>query len=381
MNNILRNILRLIILAALLTAAAWPSMAVNPVYMGTLPAQVNESSGLSFTGGSSFWTHNDGYGDNNLYKVSNTGTLSRTVTVLNAVNDDWEDLCHDVSRTWLYIGDFGNNDCDRTNLRIYRVPYPSYVSGTTVTAEEISFTFPDQHAFPSPWMNFDVEAFFHFNGHLYLFTKADGDAIGYTKMYRLSDDPGSYSATLVDSFYTNDRTTSADISPDGSSVILIAKKRINMLRGFSGDDFFGGQHTLISINGTWAQREAVSFWSNNEIYLSNEDAGDGNELDYIDLSPWIPAMTTGLSHINESVDFSVYPNPARNFLQANVGNINGSLLFELYDLTGKAVRTLRRESATEQLRMDVADLPQGVYFCKLFLDNRELGSKRVLISR
>ena len=51
-----------------------------------------------------------------------------------------------------------------------------------------------------PWMNFDVEAFFHFNGHLYLFTKADGDAIGYTKMYRLSDDPGSYSATLVDSF-------------------------------------------------------------------------------------------------------------------------------------------------------------------------------------
>ena len=125
MNNILRNILRLIILAALLTAAAWPSMAVNPVYMGTLPAQVNESSGLSFTGGSSFWTHNDGYGDNNLYKVSNTGTLSRTVTVLNAVNDDWEDLCHDVSRTWLYIGDFGNNDCDRTNLRIYRVPYPS----------------------------------------------------------------------------------------------------------------------------------------------------------------------------------------------------------------------------------------------------------------
>ncbi|HRI41572.1 MAG TPA: hypothetical protein PLW54_07800 [Bacteroidia bacterium] len=54
MNNILRNILRLIILAALLTAAAWPSMAVNPVYMGTLPAQVNESSGLSFTGDSSF---------------------------------------------------------------------------------------------------------------------------------------------------------------------------------------------------------------------------------------------------------------------------------------------------------------------------------------
>lgn len=381
MSNLLRNLFRLILLALLLTAAAWPSMAVNPVYMGALPAQINESSGLSFTGGSSFWTHNDGYGDNNLYKVSNTGTLSRTVTVLNAVNDDWEDLCHDASRTWLYIGDFGNNECDRTNLRVYRVPYPSSVSGTSVTAEAINFSYPDQRAIPSPWMNFDVEAFFHFNGHLYLFTKADGNAIGYTKIYRLPDDPGTYTATLVDSFYTNDRTTSADISPDGSTVILIANTRIHLFRNFSGDDFFRGQHTLISINGTWAQREAVSFWSNNEIYLSNEDAGSGNELDYIDLSPWIPAMTTSLSHISESVDFSVYPNPARNFVQANVGNINGSLSFELYDLTGKAVRSVRRESATEQLRMDVADLPQGVYFCKFFADNRELGSKRILISR
>lgn len=369
------------LLVVLLTAAAWPSLAVNPVYMGSLPSQVDESSGLSFTGGSSFWTHNDGYGDNNLYKVSNTGTLSRTVTVLNAVNDDWEDLCHNASRTWLYIGDFGNNDCDRTNLRVYRVPYPSNVTGTAVTAEAINFSYPDQRAIPSPWMNFDVEAFFHHNGSLYLFTKADGDAVGYTKMYRLPDDPGTYTATLVDSFFTDDRTTSADISPDGSTVILIANTRIHLFRNFSGDDFFGGQHTRISINATWSQREAVSFWSNHEIYLSNEDAGDGNELDYVDLSQWIPSTTTNIAHLHEAADFSLYPNPASNFIQASVNNINGRLLLELYDLTGKAVRNVRRESATELLRLDVADLPPGVYFCKLFADQRELGSKRVLISR
>ncbi|MBK9026208.1 MAG: hypothetical protein IPL69_20290 [Saprospiraceae bacterium] len=57
------------------------------------------------------------------------------------MNSDWEDLTSDCSRTYMFIGDFGNNACDRTNLHIYRTPYPSTVSGTTVTAEAINFTY------------------------------------------------------------------------------------------------------------------------------------------------------------------------------------------------------------------------------------------------
>lgn len=354
--------------------------AVSATVKGSLPSQVAESSGLDFTGGSSFWTHNDGYGDNNLYKVSNTGMLTRTVTVTGAINQDWEDLAHDAGRNYMFIGDFGNNNCDRTNLRIYKITHPSLVAGTTVAAQTINFTYPDQNRFPANWLNFDVEAFFHFNGKLYLFTKADGNAVGYTKMYSVPDAPGSYVATLVDSFYTNDRTTSADISPDGKTVILLANSRIHLFRNFNGDKFLNGQHTLISIGGGWTQKEAVSFWSNNEIYLSDENNGSGNKLYYIDLSPWIPSFTTGINDGIKSDLPAAFPNPCADAFSIELGNSGlSNTTLQLYDLTGKMVREAVQTPGETSLRMDVQDLTSGVYFYKVLSSGRELKAARLLI--
>ena len=57
---------------------------------------------------------------NALYELNVTnGNVSRTVTIQNAANVDWEDICTDDD--YIYIGDFGNNSGNRTNLRIYKV--------------------------------------------------------------------------------------------------------------------------------------------------------------------------------------------------------------------------------------------------------------------
>ena len=358
------------------------TFAVTAAVVGTLPSVLVESSGLAYTGGSSFWSHNDGYGDENLYKISNTGALTRTVEVLGTVNHDWEDLAQDVNKTHMYIGDFGNNNCDRTNLRIYRIPHPSSISGTSVTAEAITFSYPDQALFPSPWMNFDVEAFFHFNDRLYLFTKPDLNAVGYTKMYSLPDQPGSYVATLVDSFYTNDRTTSADISPDGTSMILIANSRIHLFRNFAGDNFFGGQYTKISVTGGWTQKEAMSFSSNNQIYMTDEDNGAGAKLYVIDMSPWIPNQTpTGISQTRNVEDYLIFPNPANTYFTAQFNGAGTShSALKLFDLTGKEVETVIGTAGVSKLRMETTKLPAGVYFYKLFADDRELKTARLVIT-
>ncbi|MBK6445078.1 MAG: T9SS type A sorting domain-containing protein [Bacteroidetes bacterium] len=376
-----KTLVRIFFVCTVSVLAQFKAVAVNTTVMGDLPSQLVECSGVDFTGGASFWTHNDGYGDNNLYKVSNTGALSRTVNVIGAVNSDWEDLTHDYSRTYMFIGDFGNNACDRTNLHIYRTPYPSTVSGTTVTAEAINFTYPDQHQFPSPWMNFDVEGFVHHNSHLFLFTKADGDAIGYTKMYMLPDVPGTYVATLVDSFYTNDRTTSADISPDGTTLILMSNSHLHLFRNFQGSNFFDGQHTQVNISGNWTQKEALSFWSNNEIYLTDEDNGDGNHLYYIDLSPWIPTVSTGISENINVENIVAAPNPSNASFSILLNSVQtGGIQLRLFDLTGKMVREVSATEPVSSLRMETADLPGGVYFYKLVADRRELKTSRMVIS-
>ncbi|REJ82960.1 MAG: T9SS C-terminal target domain-containing protein [Bacteroidetes bacterium] len=356
--------------------------AVVATIKGTLPSQIHESSGLDFTGGASFWTHNDGYGDNKLYKVSNTGVLSRTVTVQGATNKDWEDLTHDAGRNYMFIGDFGNNANDRRDLRIYKTIYPSITSSNTITAEVINFSYPDQTAFPSPWMNFDAEGFFHFNGKLYIFSKPDVNAMGYIKMYSVPDIAGTYVATLVDSFYTNDRVTGADISPDGSSVILMTNSRLHLFRNFTGDKFFSGQYTRISISGSWTQKEAISFWSNNEVYLTDEDGGSGGKLYYIDLSPWIPSViTTDISNVNSQTNVIVYPNPAKDYFIASFDAKQTSVSsIALFDLTGQLVRQASAQSAYGEIRMETGDLPSGVYFYKLYADNRELRTARLIIS-
>src|SRR5256885_16016558 len=114
----------LLFILAILFSRAASGLSVSANSMGSLPHILYESSGVDFTGGTHFWSHNDTQGDNNLYRIANDGSLTKTITVVNAHNKNWEDLTHDASRTYMYIGDFGNNNCDRTNLRVYRIPYP-----------------------------------------------------------------------------------------------------------------------------------------------------------------------------------------------------------------------------------------------------------------
>ncbi len=376
-NNTIKNLSR-VLLGLSLCLIINQSQAITTTVKGSMPSVARESSGLDYNGNASFWTHNDGFGDNNLYKVSFTGTLTQTIAITGAVNYDWEDLTHDANRDYMFIGDFGNNNCDRTNLCVYRIPYPH--SGiTTAAASAIHFSYPDQRSFPSSWMNFDVEAFCHFNGNLYLFTKTDGSAIGYTKMYRIPDDPGTYVATLVDSFYTNDRTTSADVNPDGSAMVLISNSHIHVFKNFTGNNFFNGQHTQINISGSWTQKEAVTFTSNNEIYLTDEDNGSGNNLYYLSLASYVPSGTTTAVNEVENTGAVVYPNPAKEFIHFDLSKQFHSVNIQLYDITGKLVNSMSFDNA-QQMVMNIDKYSPGIYFYKLITDGILLKTERVVIT-
>ena len=374
-NTTLKKSFR-ILLCLIFSLVSTQSMAVTATVKGSLPSALVECSGLDFSGSSSFWTHNDGFGDNHIYRISTTGVLQQTLTITGATNYDWEDMTHDVNRNNLFIGDFGNNNCNRTNLCIYKIPYPNSSIAST-SAEVIRFSYPDQHTIPSAWLNFDVESFLHYNGNLYLFTKTDGSAIGYTKMYTVPDVAGTYVATLVDSFYTNDRTTSADISPDGTSMIMMSNSHLHIFRNFSGANFFSGQHTQVNISGSWSQKEALAFTSNNEIYMTDENNGSGNFLYYLSLASYIPAGTTAVSEV-ESTNVSVYPNPATDLLHFDLSKQFHSVNIQLYDITGKMVNTYNFENS-QQVVMNVDKLSPGIYFYKLLVEGKLVKTERVIV--
>jgi hypothetical protein len=161
-----------------------------PVCTPQLPSAVNESSGLLFTDGS-LWTHNDSDNSATLFRVDSTsGQVVQQVGISNFPNIDWEELA--ASSQYLYVGDFGNNNGNRRDLRILRVAKADLgPSATTASAQAIAFSYPDQTDFTSRPNNhnFDCEAFFFANDSLHLFTKNWADL--KTRYYTVPATPGT----------------------------------------------------------------------------------------------------------------------------------------------------------------------------------------------
>ncbi len=244
--------------------------------LATMPATIAETSGLIRTGPNRLWTHNDSGGAPELYAIDTTGVILRTLVVRGATNVDWEELTQDVSGN-VYIGDFGNNDNNRTNLVILKLPSVDTIVGDSVTPERIDFSYADQLAFPpaDPLKNFDMEAFVAFGDSLYLFSKNRTVPFdGYTKLYRLPQTPGTYVAELIDSFYTGPGPTlnywicGAALNPAQNQLLLVSYARCFLFSCFEGADFFGGS----VVQRTWAftQKEAAAWRDNTHMYLSDE---------------------------------------------------------------------------------------------------------------
>ncbi|MBI1193566.1 MAG: hypothetical protein GC205_10375 [Bacteroidetes bacterium] len=272
---------------------------------GTLPPALAETSGLETAESAdsgeagSYWTHNDSGGQPKLYRINSSGALERTVHVAGANNTDWEDLARDAAGN-LYIGDFGNNANTRADLTIYRVPNPDAAPQDTVTAATITFYYPEQTAFPPApsQLQFDLEAMVHLNGNLFLFTKNRSEPFtGYTRMYRVPDEPGNYAAQLLDSFYTGpgpaltDWITAADISPDRQKLVLLSYNKLWLFPCRNGRPLLSGEAVKVPFSGGSTQKEGIVFTDNQRVAISDEALSTflPPRLYTADLGPWIPA--------------------------------------------------------------------------------------------
>ncbi len=229
-------------------------------------AEVAESSGFAWADGdSTLWTHDDGGGANALFKVNLKGRLLQTKTIPNTTNADWEDLAKDKNGN-IYIGDFGNNNNKRRNLRIFKINL-----NDSTRVDTIQFRYDDQDAFPPKKKNrnFDSEAFFWHNNNLYLFTKDRGRE-ELVKVYKMPDQPGDYVVSVIDSLQMNTMITAADISPNGEQFALLGYGKIYLFEMPSGDKVFDGKKKCIPV-GKSGQAEALVFKNNQDLIFSNEN--------------------------------------------------------------------------------------------------------------
>ena len=373
-----------------ISSQLYSQISITPAIKCPLPAVINESSGIEITGINKIWSHNDSGGNPELYEMDTTGALLKTLIIQNATNVDWEELAQDSSGNF-YIGDFGNNNNDRQNLKIYKIINPDSISGTT-TAEVINFSYPDQSAFPppDPEKNFDMEAMIAFNHSLYLFSKNRTNPYsGYTKLYKLPDTAGTYVANLLDSFYTGSGSfieysiTSADISPGNNRLIILTNDKCWLFSNFTGDQFFSGTVQQLNLGGNLTQKEGICFINNDELYLTDEVSlpFSGN-LYYMNLQP----VLNGLENIsaNKKITLSVTPVPADDEVKVTFNNEDtGKVLIEIYNISGTKVfeKKFEKKSAEFQAMMKTKSWMSGNYLLKVYLNGVFMDSAKLVLSK
>ena len=243
----------------------------------TLPSLLRESSGLCYTDGN-LWSFGDSGNPNAIYKIdTTTGAILQTVTLQNTSNEDWEDITAD--NDYIYIGDFGNNNGIRKDLRILRIKKTDITTSVqvNVNADVVSFSYSDQMDFTfNSNTNFNCEALVSIEDNLYIFTKDAGDF--QTRCYQLPKTPGTYIVAPISSFNTAGKITSAAYNPVTKELALggyEAKKMhpfIWFFKDYSSNHFFEGDNTKVSLSNddTPWQTEGIDYTSANTMFLSCE---------------------------------------------------------------------------------------------------------------
>jgi hypothetical protein len=354
----------------------YPTTTTALITKATLPSAVNESSGLLYTGGS-VWTHNDSGNSAVLFRVDSTsGQLVQQVSISNFANTDWEDLA--ASAQYVYIGDFGNNNGDRRDLRMLRVAKADLgPAATTATAQAINFSYPDQTDFTprTNAHNFDCEAFFFANDSLHLFTKNWVDL--KTRYYTVPATPGTYVAHLKAIFTTNGLVTAAALNPAGTTAALLGYNATNgttfmwLLSGFQGTGYFRANKRRIELPNALliGQAEGLCFVKNARVFISNEQISNSlltvpPRLYALGLGAWVPATTLATQAARPAGRFTAVPNPAQHTLRVErTTGEEASLL--LQDMLGQVVLAVPLVGGQLALDLDLSPVDAGQYVLKL----------------
>ncbi len=224
---------------------------------------VSESSGLApGPQPGSYFTFGDNGNKATLFQINETGGVINKVDV-GAKNHDWESLTRDPQGNY-FIGDCGNNNSDRRNLRLLRLN-----PATPQQVGKINFTYADQNEFPpkKKQRNFDCEASLWHEGKVWLFTKDQQEES--SNVYTVSDQPGTHTAKRVGSIAIPGQVTDAALSPGGRRLVLLGRAELFVLEGNSWAEILKAPPRQIDLKGA-GQTEGVAFKDENTLVISTE---------------------------------------------------------------------------------------------------------------
>ena len=220
------------------------------------------------------WTHNDS-GQPVLFALDNRGTVTGQIQVTGAKVEDWEAIAVGSCGTGscLYLADIGDNEAERRQISIYRVPEPDKPSGTAAVSAVFHATYPDGAH--------DAETLIAAGDDLYVVTKGD---TGPVAIYKFPGKPAPGATVklqrvgvIASKADAESRITDGSVSPDGQWVVLRSR---SALRFYRAAELFAGLTNAVSTVDVSSlkepQGEGVALGDDHTVYLAGEGGGKGN---------------------------------------------------------------------------------------------------------
>jgi hypothetical protein len=317
------------------------------------------------------WTQNN-FSDINLYAFDPAQVNSfQTLPLTGTVNIDWEEMTQDGE--YLYIGDFGNNvNGNRTNLQILRIKKTSLFQ-SSLQIDTIKFSYSTQTNFTPTGANktnYDCEAFLVTKDSLYLFTKEW--LTNKTSIYRLPKISGTHTAQYVSTLDVQGLITGAMLMEDKRLLVLCGYNStlqpfLYLLYDYTGADFFGGNKRRININLPFHQVEAITTQDGINYHITNEYISRSGitipqQLHQLNLNAYLSRYlsTTNIYDYTSEKNFSMYPVPAKTFIQMEVNTKRAQIPYRIIDSRGVVVQQGIWSRTGNRLNIDL--LPAGSYW-------------------
>lgn len=262
----------------IVTATAYASSIGSPSQIGTISASVlPEVSGIADGRATpnTFWVHNDKGDTARFFAINHQGTLLGAFPLAGAPSGDWEDIAigpKSGGGNYLYLGDIGDNDANRTSISVYRTTEPASTTSATIAAGNFSTAILH---YPSGSRNAESLIVDPLTSDIFIITKASVSEIYSAPASAFSNGTTSLTSrvTLGSPLST---ATAADISPDGRH-ILVRSKTVGYLfeRGMdqSVADALHGPGVPFVL-GAESQGEAIGWASDGTgFYTTSESNG------------------------------------------------------------------------------------------------------------
>ena len=230
--------------------------------------EIREASGIADSKANPgfLWVEEDSGNPADLILLGHDGIIGKTIPVSGAQNRDWEDLVlsagPESGKSYLYIGDIGDNNWEYTSYDIYRMEEPQQAASTVASFDKLSFLYPDA--------SHDAEAFLvdAASMDIFIITKQDDNSKIYRLAYPQATSGNNMAEFIADLPYNG--VVSAAQSPDNKDIIIKTYTKLYYYKrgdGMSIPDALKGDAKELDYN-IEAQGEALSFAVDNSGFYT-----------------------------------------------------------------------------------------------------------------